>query len=228
MRAVKRKDAAAYLWVLVIPLLLIALGYPAFYMPGRVISAHADFEGSCHLCHERWKGALPRLCLDCHSEIDTASHGLECARCHPEHRGRSAKATGFDHDRAGYTLSPGHASLGCSECHSRGYVDTSTEPCISCHETRSMEGFSSTEHFTHFKEGCLECHRGPETDVSGYSHGRTGYDLPDRFKGFGCRDCHPAGFGSFNHSITGYETSPTHSDTGCGECHETGFKGFST
>jgi hypothetical protein len=104
--------------------LLWLVGWERPVAPGRVASGHSGVESRCLACHDSWRGASDLRCQRCHDSggagrLSLAAHvffgsgdvkkaegsgGLECARCHVEHRGAQAKLSDVDERQ-------------CLECH---------------------------------------------------------------------------------------------------------------
>jgi hypothetical protein len=105
-----RPSLIAALGLLLVLTVVYLFGTRATLAPGAVISAHARFETSCESCHAPGKGAANARCQRCHDpsgagRLDNRAHvlfgsgdlkksaaapTLLCARCHIEHRGRTA------------------------------------------------------------------------------------------------------------------------------------------
>jgi len=202
-------------------LVLAARETRAQISPGPLSAPHAALEGSasCLSCHRPGRAVDPGLCLDCHRALGArvgegrglharADHAA-CERCHSEHNGREFRLVdfgpggerGFDHERAGWPLTGGHARASCRECHRAERVSAAIrglEPaldpartflgqpveCASCH--RDPHGG------TLGASACADCH---DTEsfkrVRGFDHAKTRFPLDGRHATAACVSCHP-------------------------------------
>jgi hypothetical protein len=114
--------------LLALVMVLYAVGVRSPVSPGAVIGAHGTVETSCQACHTTAKGAANIRCQRCHDpatagRLDNRVHvlfgsgdvkkasaapALECATCHIEHRGRTARLADVN-------------QLQCTACHFRSF-----------------------------------------------------------------------------------------------------------
>jgi len=154
-------------------LLSWVVGFRTPVAPGAVIGPHATIEARCEECHTSRAGVSDVRCQRCHDpagvgRLNNAAHVLfgsgdprkaaaaprvDCARCHIDHRGRTAAITRVDE---------GH----CSQCHFRSF---STHPQFAVLRNHSTEApgieFPHDKHVAEFakqgvseKDSCLKCH----------------------------------------------------------------------
>ena len=171
--------------------------------------SHAAFEAECELCHAPLKTTQAQLCLECHQDIrqqiSTAkgTHSLmddpnQCARCHPDHRGRdfdplhSAFAL-FDHTKAhfdlvwhqvDYRLAP----IECAACHA---IETdfavSNIDCENCHGNQAPDFI--LQHTRQYSQSCLVCHDGTDRMIR-LDHQTTRFPLTGGHLQVSCVECH--------------------------------------
>lgn len=188
----KAKEIAIFIWIFLIPLLLIAQGSSQLLMPGKVMKAHERFEKACDTCHESG-GINESLCISCHREINLTMHGKNCLACHSEHRGRAYSGLklsieNFNHKITGYSLK-NHENLTCDDCHDKGY-SFSEDKCIACHKkTMDIE-----KHISYFSKACLSCHRNGKVELGNFDHSKVGYYIDKHHRRLACNDCHAHGF----------------------------------
>jgi len=188
--------------------------------PGPLARAHADLEGTlkCTKCHAGGKDAMSGNCLSCHRDIDWLARqgrgyhaarevrGATCASCHPDHAGQDFRLIKwpdgsrekFDHRRAGWALTQGHARLDCADCHTpklqvsqaarltagksgNGLTGLETA-CASCHEDVHRGGLGSE---------CSKCHDAGKWNITpGFDHDTTAYPLTSKHAAVKCDKCH--------------------------------------
>ena len=172
-------------------------------MPGKVIEGHAEYEGECESCHQRFeRGRQRTLCLDCHEDIaadvDSATgfHGKfesvredSCANCHTDHEGRDADIVGldeanFDHEFTDFPLLGKHAENECTDCHAPDDKHREApSDCYACHEENNPHGETlGTE--------CGDCHTPVEWLDVEFDHSTTDYPLIGKHQEPGCLGCH--------------------------------------
>jgi hypothetical protein len=191
--------------------------------PGKLIAAHADLEGvrNCTKCHQLGeRGAANAKCLDCHKALadritgERGFHagatvtGRNCGECHKDHFGIDFQAirldtAGFDHAVVGFTLSGGHATTACRECHQPDYV---TDAAV--RREVGARGLAST--YLGLGTTCVTCHRADDPHEN-------------QFGTRGCEECHSEGDWKrpdrFDHAKTRYPLRGRHQDVQCRECH---------
>jgi hypothetical protein len=247
-----RSDGALHWPRLAALLAALALGAPgalAQVSPGPLAEAHRALEGSlkCLDCHERG-GSMDRRCLACHTEVAWLKgqrRGLHartgdraCASCHPDHGGREfqmiaweeGSAERFDHRKAGYPLTGGHARLECRACHRFAFQRSEAarrmkrkdpgkswlgleSACITCHQD---------PHAGQLGEACESCHATAAwKPASGFDHAKSDYPLTGKHAEVDCAKCHLASGLALAHDSKGqpiplYRPLP-HRD--CASCH---------
>ena len=193
-----------------------------FFSPGTLARAHSSLEGleKCSKCHEEQKGLSARLCLDCHTELQTrvahaagfhgrlpAAKRQDCQSCHPDHRGVDFAMVDweggrdkFDHHKTGWPLKGAHTKAHCDDCHQRRLI---ADPAI----RRLLEKEPRRTTFLGDSTRCASCH----------------FDEHRGQLGGECQKCHNETawkpVSSFNHQTTGYPLLGKHRQVVCGKCH---------
>jgi hypothetical protein len=187
--------------------------------PGPLASDHAALEGvdNCVRCHSGGDAISAPACLSCHKALGQriaakagyhATAGKDCASCHPDHRGTKAALVRwpggrdrFDHDKAGYKLTGGHAKVACRDCHKVAFLSGGVASALTAEEKpRTYLGVGTS---------CASCHK----------------DAHRPSLGTDCQRCHtPVGWhatvaGSFDHSTTKYPLAGAHAKVVCEKCH---------
>lgn len=215
------------LWMATGCALILSVAAPAraqFFSPGPLARAHGALEGleKCSKCHEEQKGLSARLCLDCHTELQTrvakgsgfhghlpAAKKQECQSCHPDHRGVDFAMIDweggrdkFDHHRTGWALKGAHAKARCDQCHQRPLVaDAGVRHLLDKQPHRTTFLGASThcaschfdEHRGQLGGECQKCHgESVWKPVTTFNHQTTGYPLLGKHRAVACAKCHPA------------------------------------
>ncbi|HEU4729637.1 MAG TPA: hypothetical protein VFT22_17195 [Kofleriaceae bacterium] len=188
--------------------------------PGPLSNDHAALEGvdNCIRCHSGGAAISAPSCLSCHRALAQriaanagyhAKLGDDCARCHPDHRGVSAALVkwpggrdAFDHTRAGYPLTGGHAKVACRDCHKVGLLTGSVAAALTAEERpRTYLGLGTAcvachadVHKPTLGTDCERCHdtktwRGAATSTR-FDHGKTRYPLLGAHAKVACARCH--------------------------------------
>ncbi len=137
---------------------------------------------SCHAPDERHREA-PTACVDCHRDQDVheGSLGDDCGSCHNAERWSTYE---FDHSSTGYTLTGGHASANCSDCHRNNRYENTPRSCGTCHAIDDVHKGANGP-------ACGDCHSTSTWSSIGFDHEmETGFALVDGHGGLGCNDCH--------------------------------------
>ncbi|MFZ5856906.1 MAG: cytochrome c3 family protein [Chloroflexota bacterium] len=198
------------------------------------VTSHAETGGDCKACHVAPWGSLSMAdrCTTCHADVavqmrEVASlHGamknknptLNCAPCHPDHRGADASLTvattaDFPHESLGYSLI-GHQfkvtreAFVCSDCHADDITTFNPTACADCH--RQMDAAFTTAHETSWGSDCLSCHDGVDTYGNDFDHNKFAFPLMGRHVEISCYDCHTNA-----HTITDLQAAPQD----CASCH---------
>ena len=159
----------------ILGLLLVswAVGFRTPVSPGAVIGPHAIIEARCEECHTSRRGVSDVRCQRCHDpsgagRLNNAAHVLfgsgdpkkaaaapkvDCARCHVDHRGRTAAITRVDE---------GH----CAQCHFRSFSAHPEFAVLRTHATESPGvEFPHEKHVAELakqgvagKDSCVKCH----------------------------------------------------------------------
>ncbi len=179
------------------------------------VSSHAATLGDCELCHVApWsKEYMADRCEDCHSDVASdmtkiaKAHGemqhgnpsLNCAHCHPEHRGPSALLTlasaraEYPHDLMDYSLN-GHQLTAknqpfvCEDCHAQSLTGFNSSTCIDCHQ--NIDPAFTQVHVLSWGEDCLACHDGVDTYNKHFDHGKVPFELTGAHVDVDCYTCH--------------------------------------
>jgi len=189
------------------------------FMPGEVISRHAEYEADCSRCHVRFKkGTQSQLCRDCHEDIDTdissgrGYHGRNkeignssCKSCHTEHIGRNGaivilnQAT-FKHGQTDFPLDGGHREVSCTSCHR---PDTKySEAPSACHDCHGKQD----PHKGNLGKQCADCHTTEKWKKFDFDHDATDFPLHGKHRDVKCDSCH---------IDTRYKETPQN----CNACH---------
>jgi hypothetical protein len=187
--------------------------------PGPLARSHEQLDTvrTCTKCHEHGDQAMDERCLDCHGGIrrlvteGAGFHGRggrkNCSGCHPDHAGRDfdliewedGSEAAFRHQRTGWPLTGGHATLKCAKCHipefqqdaylkdeppgdrARTWLGLSTD-CFSCHEDR---------HKGELGNDCARCHGTLKfKPVARLDHSKSNYPLTGKHSDVACNKCH--------------------------------------
>jgi len=170
-------------------------------------------------------GAHPAVaCTGCHNASTWSVQGTDCASCHmadyngttnPPHSVAGgfpttgcvchttatwSGATAFDHASVGFPLNGMHAvpPRACVDCHSTGYVATSTA-CVSCHRT-SSPGYATgppAHNETYFPSAtCTTCHAAAASGLVTWTGGtfatHTWFPITSGSHNVPCMSCHTA------------------------------------
>ena len=168
-------------------------------------------EVPCEQCHLDARSladlqSAPRDCYSCHKQDDVhnGENGNDCQTCHNT---SNWEAADFDHGRAGFPLTGGHANVDCEQCHTNGTFKGISATCSSCHQDPSF-------HAGVFGTDCQSCH-----SIQAWSPAKFNLSHPEPRVGEGgnginhgratCQQCHPT-------SVREYT---------CDACHRGGFEG---
>ncbi len=139
-----------------------------------------------------WLG-LSTKCASCHADEHRGQLSLECSSCHDSSNWKGA-ATQYDHNRARFRLTGGHAKVACEKCHTRvedpkpyvKYRGISFEDCTPCH---------NDPHKGAFHASCRSCHASadswkPAEITQVFDHSKTHYPLEGKHVSVSCESCH--------------------------------------
>lgn len=127
--------------------------------------SHAGEWDNCADCHTNSANYLEFTCISCHEHNQTSTNnehdevsGYEynspaCYACHPTGSGEG----GFDHTKSAFPLTGAHTTTNCADCHTNGYVGTSSE-CNSCHLGNFTEAANPNHVNLSIPEDCSLCH----------------------------------------------------------------------
>ncbi|MER3524131.1 MAG: hypothetical protein C4326_08710 [Ignavibacteria bacterium] len=181
----------------------LALGN-TFISSGSVSSNHANFETECTKCHRPFQGTLDAQCSTCHEKTNDrlgvysfpahyvyrsddptrlqtvrpqfASREVQCAACHPEHRGREAMITEVPDAR-------------CASCHYASFnrdhpaftrLTTPDDSTLKMTHVKHTKEVLKKLNTTNIETACLYCHN---ADKQGKGFLPLDYDSH-------CGDCH--------------------------------------
>jgi len=195
--------------------------------------------GQCHV-NNNYTSISP-ACYSCHSkEFNSASTNpnhvsagfpQNCAICHNTTSWSSAT---FGHTAyTGYALTGMHATLTCTQCHSKGYSNTPVA-CYGCHQA----DFTSTSSPNHVNAGfptdCSICHTTAGWSPSSFDHSKTSFPLTGAHLTTACTQCHvnnnytslsTSCYGCHSALYNSPSTNPNHVSAGfpqdCSVCHNT-------
>jgi len=190
------------------------------------------------------RGALHRLCVECHRQW---SHSTDCATCHgtkplpkAEITKRVLYKTEYPDGEIVTFFHEEHATrfgLGCADCHQK-------LSCAGCHDAKQKAQVKASlpleDHQAcfacHGNDACTSCHATKPMDA--FDHGRrTGWaqnrfhaDLgcqrchqtPGKFEkvASGCESCHPGWREKFDHNKVGIAFDDAHASVECNSCHK--------
>jgi len=192
---------------------------------------------SCNLCHSKGYVGTSTTCVSCHQKDYDAStnpshvaagFSTDCQTCHTE---VSWKSSSFNHNTAtSFPLSGGHLNLTCNQCHTQGYIGTSTA-CVACH----LKDYNATTNPAHaaaqFPTDCKMCHNEVDWKSATFDHNTsTTFPLKGGHLGLSCNQCHTQGYAGTSTACVACHlkdynatTDPIHSAAGfstdCQTCH---------
>jgi hypothetical protein len=140
---------------------------------------------------------LGTACRTCHEDVHQGQLQSGCEACHSPAGWRPA--SGFDHDRARFTLTGRHRDVACAKCHPSDLAPTAAAA-------------SPVRYIGLRYASCSDCHR----DVHG---GRLAEPCASCHETSGWRDVKTA---SFNHDLTRYPLRGRHASVDCARCHRQG------
>ncbi len=202
-------------------------------IPLQGVYSHAETAGNCGACHTAfWSGEhMSERCLACHADLKTnpkdfhnimlaQSGGLNCDRCHTDHRGAGAALTlldmeKFPHmDAVHFALSSHQqhsdgATFLCENCHGIDLAEFQHSACVECHV--NLDPAYMQTHQADFGEDCLACHDGMETYGSTFDHNRLAFTLTQGHAETRCLDCHAGA-----RSLVDLQAAPQ----ACSACHQ--------
>ncbi|MCX6309030.1 MAG: hypothetical protein NTY32_09475, partial [Bacteroidia bacterium] len=131
-----------------------------------------------------------------------------------------------------FPLKGGHVGLSCIQCHTQGFVGTSTA-CLSCHLKDYNATTSPSHALAKFSSDCLTCHTDASWKPSTFNHNTaTSFPLTGAHKTVTCNLCHTQGYAGISTAcvschLNDYNatTNPAHASakfpTNCESCHTT-------
>jgi len=188
---------------------------------------------TCSDCHSVNTSNAVSECFSCHeSDFNTAANHIsqnypkDCEMCH---NSNSWEETDFDHNSTNFPLTGSHVNAECSNCHTSGYVGTSSE-CSSCHQTDFDNSINPNHKTVGISLLCVQCHNTTVWVPSTFSHTTTGFELLGSHATVPCSDCHSVNTSNAvsecnSCHITNYENAinPNHKTAGisqqCEQCH---------
>lgn len=195
------------------------------------------------------KGALHRLCVECHRQW---SHSTDCAACHggkaPPKADMPKRVVYWTSSDQGKVVTFPHGDharrfgLRCAGCHQQ-------QTCTSCHDPKKKglgapprRAKEAQPHQScsacHAKDKCSSCHS--TKPMGAFDHGKsTGWihnrfharlecarchTTPGRFTKIAtdCDSCHKGWQAEFDHKKTGLALDEIHAALGCADCHADG------
>jgi hypothetical protein len=217
------------------------------------VTSHAEIGGDCKTCHVTPWGSLTMAdrCTTCHVDVaaqmrEVASlHGamksknprLNCAACHPDHRGADAPLTvattaDFPHEALGFSLA-GHQfkvtreAFVCSDCHAQSITTFDPLDCQVCHQ--QMDAAFAQQHALDYGGDCLACHDGVDRFGKAFSHSQFQFPLTGKHLDVNCAQCHAGARAVDNFASAPQDCFSCHQKddphegrfgTDCGSCHK--------
>ncbi|HET9571990.1 MAG TPA: hypothetical protein VFP20_11350 [Bacteroidales bacterium] len=177
---------------------------------------------NCNQCHSQGFAGTATACVACHQKDfnttinpshSAAGFSADCQTCHTE---TSWKPSSYNHNTAtSFPLNGGHRAVSCNQCHTQGFVGTSTA-CVACH----LKDYNATTNPAHatakFPTNCETCHTTTTWTTSTFNHDSQNFPIySGRHRGLWttCTQCHtsPANFAVFS-CITCHEHNKTSMD----------------
>jgi hypothetical protein len=208
------------------------------------VTSHAQIGSNCSACHApAWSGeTMADRCLVCHTNIreqiegrlpmhGLLADGMDCRKCHTEHKGHHAALTSFehfDHDCTRFKLTGMHVYVECSACHKDERYQGTPQTCVSCHAEPLV-------HKGKYGKDCASCHNTATWAGSEFRHNFPVNHAKAMQKG-GCAICHstPNDFKTYTcsncHRHDEEKTKTKHLKDGvtdvsnCAHCHPSGRK----
>jgi Cytochrome c3 len=186
------------------------------HVSGNYISTSTD----CYACHKA------NYLATTNPNHVTAGITTACLTCHTTNPGW--KPASFTH--TGFSLTLGHATPTCNDCHKGNYTSTSTD-CYSCHQSNYMATTNPNHTTSGIPTTCQTCHTtNPGWQPATFTH--TGFPLTLGHASPTCNDCHKGNYTTtstdcYSCHQTDYNntTNPNHKTlsfaTACTQCHTT-------
>ncbi|MEI6803146.1 MAG: cytochrome C [Burkholderiales bacterium] len=146
---------------------------------------HDEKKIACKTCHADLKSFRNTAleCYACHKKDDKheGQLGQKCEQCHSD---RGWKGERFDHNKARFVLTGGHALTACKSCHLTPRFRDAKRDCFSCHQ-------KTDKHKLAFGVACESCHNARAWPLWSYDHDkRTRYPLEGAHAKVACARCH--------------------------------------
>lgn len=151
----------------------------------KLRNAHAALTVKCDACHVDLKSYrnTSMLCISCHKKNDKheGQIGSQCETCHSD---KNWKVERFDHNRARFALTGGHALVQCKNCHETLRYRDARRDCVGCH-------VKDDKHKRVFGVQCESCHNTRAWPLWDFAHDtRTHYKLDGAHRVVVCEKCH--------------------------------------
>jgi hypothetical protein len=216
------------------------------------VTSHAETGGECKACHVApWSSlTMADRCTTCHVDVAAqmravaSLHGamksknprLNCAACHPDHRGSDAPLTvataaDFPHEALGFSLA-GHQfkvtreAFVCADCHSQSITTFDPLDCQVCHQ--QMDAAFAQQHALDYGRDCLACHDGVDRFGKSFSHSQFQFPLTGKHLDVNCAQCHAGARAVANFALAPMDCYSCHTQddehngrfgTDCSACH---------
>jgi hypothetical protein len=175
--------------------------------------AHTNLD--CASCHKGTVTGLTTDCYSCHAkdfagtnDPNHVAQGFshDCSQCHSTSSWDDAS---FNHSITTFPLTGSHSTVTCKQCHTSGYVSTSTA-CYSCHtKTFNSAAIPVNHAASGLPHTCQDCHNTTVWTNSSFNHTTTGFTLTGAHTTIDCSLCHKG-------IVTGLTTD-------CYSCHNKDF-----
>jgi hypothetical protein len=195
---------------------------------------------ACIDCHIQPNDISLFSCIDCHEhnkqDMDEEHSGVNgysynstsCLACHPT----GSSDDEFNHNQTDFALTGVHQTTECIECHSTGFVGTSSN-CFDCHQDDFNQSINPSHLTIDLSTDCASCHTtDPEWNPATFSVHNEYYALNGAHAAIAndCATCHDGDYNNTPNSCFGCHeteynqtTDPEHTalqfSTDCVTCH---------
>ena len=152
---------------------------------------------TCAQCHiNNVFAGLTTTCYGCHQQQFVTANApphtgfsTDCTTCHTTAAWQPAT---FNHNNTPFSLTGGHTTVACAQCHMNNVYAGLTHDCYTCHTAQFASATTPVPH-TGFPTACASCHTtNPGWTPSTYSHASATPKFPQdsRHTTAACARCH--------------------------------------